>query len=151
MRLVTRGDLDGLTCGLLLQEVENIESVELVHPKDVQDGVTAITSQDILANLPYDARTGMWFDHHSSELDSEPPPPGFKGAYSMAPSAARVIADHYKSPKFARYADLPTIRIAWTLPSSRLTMCEIPRDGSCWAIRSTPAPASGGFGTTSRR
>ena len=39
MRLVTRGDLDGLTSALLLQEVENLESVELVHPKDVQDGL----------------------------------------------------------------------------------------------------------------
>jgi hypothetical protein len=104
MRLITRGDLDGLTCALLLQEVEDLESVELAHPKDVQDGRVNITSNDILANLPYDGRVGLWFDHHSSESDS--PPPGFKGAYSIAPSAARVIADHYKSPKTERYAEL---------------------------------------------
>ena len=104
MRLITRGDLDGLTCALLLQEVENIENVDLAHPKDVQDGVVNITSDDILANLPYDARVGLWFDHHSSEAAA--PPAGFKGAYSVAPSAARVIADHYKSPKFDRYKEL---------------------------------------------
>lgn len=104
MRLITRGDLDGLTCALLLQEVEDIETVELAHPKDVQDGVVQITSNDILANLPYDDRVGLWFDHHSSESDA--PPPGFKGAYSIAPSAARVIADHYQSPKFERYSKL---------------------------------------------
>jgi hypothetical protein len=104
MRLITRGDLDGLTCALLLQEVENLENVDLAHPKDVQDGVVNITENDILANLPYDARVGLWFDHHSSEADA--PPPGFKGAYSVAPSAARVIADHYRSPKFDRYAQL---------------------------------------------
>src|SRR6266571_2679036 len=104
MRLVTRADLDGLTCALLLQEVENIESVELVHPKDVQDGVVELSSNDVMANLPYDGRVGLWFDHHSSEQDE--PPPGFKGAYAPAPSAARVIADHYQSPKFARYSDL---------------------------------------------
>lgn len=104
MRLITRGDLDGLTCALLLQEVEDIENVDLAHPKDVQDGVVNITNDDILANLPYDGRVGLWFDHHSSEQAA--PPPGFKGAYSIAPSAARVIADHYKSPKFARYGEL---------------------------------------------
>ena len=104
MRLITRGDLDGLTCALLLQEVEDIESIDLVHPKDVQDGVVNITQNDILANLPYDSRTGLWFDHHSSEVDEAPA--GFKGAYAIAPSAARVIADHYGSPKFGRYREL---------------------------------------------
>jgi hypothetical protein len=53
MRLITRGDLDGLTCALLLQEVENIEEVRLAHPKDVQDGKVDVTSNDILTNLPF--------------------------------------------------------------------------------------------------
>jgi hypothetical protein len=121
MRLVTRGDLDGLTCALLLQEVENIESVELVHPKDVQDGVVELFSNDVMANLPYDGRVGLWFDHHSSEQDA--PPPGFKGAYAPAPSAARVIAGHYRSTKFARYDDL----LAETdrLDSAQLTMDDV--------------------------
>lgn len=106
MRLVTRGDLDGLTCAILLHEVEQIEEVVLAHPKDVQDGKVDITSNDILANLPYDSRAGMWFDHHSSQASEAERPEGFKGAYSIAPSAARVIADHYKSPKFQRFATL---------------------------------------------
>jgi len=81
MRLVTRGDLDGLTCALLLQEVEAIDSVALAHPKDVQDGRTEITSNDILANLPYDSRVGLWFDHHASQQSQADRPEGFKGAY----------------------------------------------------------------------
>ena len=67
MRLVTRGDLDGLTSALLLQEVENLESVELVHPKDVQDGKVDVTPEDVLANVPFVPGCGLWFDHHSSE------------------------------------------------------------------------------------
>ena len=105
MRLITRGDLDGLACALLLQEVEHLESVELAHPKDVQDGKVEVTSKDILANLPYDPRCGVWFDHHASERD-EAAPGTFKGKYAQAPSAARVIWNHYKSPKFERYEDL---------------------------------------------
>lgn len=102
MRLVTRADLDGLTCAVLLQEVEKIESVEFAHPKDVQDGKVAITANDILANLPHDDRAGMWFDHHLSQADRAAPG-SFKGAYSIAPSAARVIAEHYRHPSFERH------------------------------------------------
>jgi nanoRNase/pAp phosphatase (c-di-AMP/oligoRNAs hydrolase) len=104
MRLITRADLDGLTCAILLQEVENIEQVDFAHPKDVQDGKVAITKNDILANLPHDARVGMWFDHHVSQAGNSAA--GADGAFAVKPSAARVIVDHYKSPKFARYEEL---------------------------------------------
>ena len=48
MRLVTRSDFDGLTCAVLLKEVEQIDSVEFVHPKDIQDGRIKVGANDIL-------------------------------------------------------------------------------------------------------
>ena len=105
MRLVTRADLDGLTSAILLQEVVPIESVEFAHPKDVQDGKYPIGPDDILANLPYDSRAALWFDHHLSQVD-EGTHAGIKGRFALAPSAARVIADHYQSPRFDRFAEL---------------------------------------------
>lgn len=105
MRLITRADLDGLTSAILLQEVEPIDQVDFAHPKDVQDGKVAIDGNDILANLPYDARAALWFDHHASQADAAWNPE-MRGNFEIAPSAARVIADHYKSERFARYADL---------------------------------------------
>jgi hypothetical protein len=105
MRLITRADLDGLTCALLLREVEPIEQVDFAHPKDVQDGKVEVTANDILANLPYDERAALWFDHHVSQADFSWNPE-MKGAYDVAPSAARVIANHYKSEKFAKYQEL---------------------------------------------
>lgn len=143
MRLITRGDLDGLTCALLLQEVESIESVDLVHPKDVQDGVVNITSNDILANLPYDSRTGLWFDHHSSE--AEEAPPDFKGAYAIAPSAARVIAGHYASPKFERYHEL--LDDTDRLDAAQLTIDDV-RNPQRWILLGytlDPRTGLGGF------
>jgi hypothetical protein len=104
MRLVTRADLDGLTCAILLSEVEKIDDVDFAHPKDVQDGKVELTKNDILANLPFDERAAMWFDHHISQADASWN--DFAGAYDVAPSAARVIANHYKSPKFERYGEL---------------------------------------------
>lgn len=118
MRLVTRADLDGLTCAILLQEVEDIERVDFAHPKDVQDGKLELTSNDILANLPYDERAGMWFDHHLSQVD-EGTRTDIKGAFGLAPSAARVVAEHYKSPKFDRFAEL--LEATDRLDSAQLT------------------------------
>ena len=107
MRLITRADLDGLTSAILLQEVESIDEVDFAHPKDVQDGKVAVSSNDILANLPYDERAALWFDHHVSQSDAAWNPE-MRGNFEVAPSAARVIADHYKSDKFDRFADLLT-------------------------------------------
>jgi hypothetical protein len=93
-----------LTCAILLSEVEQIDEVDFAHPKDVQDGKATLSKNDILANLPFDERAGLWFDHHISQADASWN--DFAGAYDVAPSAARVIANHYKSPKFARYENL---------------------------------------------
>ncbi len=105
MRLLTRADLDGLTSAILLQEVEPIDEIDFAHPKDVQDGKIDISANDILANLPFDERAALWFDHHASQVDASWNA-GMKGSFEIAPSAARVIADHYKSDKFARFTEL---------------------------------------------
>ena len=95
MRVVTRSDMDGLVSAVLLKEVEDIDEISFVHPKDVQDGKVEITHNDILANIPYDPRCGMWFDHHSSEETRTEGIKEFKGAIEIAPSAARVIYKYY--------------------------------------------------------
>lgn len=52
-RLVTRSDFDGLVCAVLLKELDLIDEVKFVHPKDVQDGLVDIKQGDIITNLPY--------------------------------------------------------------------------------------------------
>jgi hypothetical protein len=52
-RLVTRSDFDGLVCGVLLKELNLIDEITFVHPKDMQDGKIAISGRDITTNLPY--------------------------------------------------------------------------------------------------
>jgi nanoRNase/pAp phosphatase (c-di-AMP/oligoRNAs hydrolase) len=94
-RLVTRSDFDGLVCAVLLRVLDMIDEITFVHPKDVQDGVTEITGRDILTNLPFAPGAHLVFDHHHSETLRN------KGDRSNhiidpdAPSAARVIYDHY--------------------------------------------------------
>jgi len=103
MRLVTRGDLDGLTASVLISEMEQIDEILLVHPQDITDHKIEITANDILANLPYDSRVGMWFDHHAHTVM---PDGAYHGSYAVAPSVARVIYDYYASDQLKRFASL---------------------------------------------
>ncbi|WP_333609258.1 exopolyphosphatase [Arsukibacterium sp.] len=93
-RLVTRSDFDGLVCAAILKELDLIDDILFVHPKDMQDGSIAITDRDITTNLPYVKEAHLAFDHHLSEtLRNE------KAANHIidpaAPSAARVVYDYY--------------------------------------------------------
>jgi oligoribonuclease NrnB/cAMP/cGMP phosphodiesterase (DHH superfamily) len=140
MRLVTRADLDGLTSAILLQEVVPLERVEFAHPKDVQDGKLEIGGDDILANLPYDARAGLWFDHHLSQVDHGTRG-GVKGKFALAPSAARVIAEYYQSPRFERYADL--LEATDRLDAAQLTRDDVTNPKGWVLIGFTLDPRSG--------
>jgi len=94
-RLVTRSDFDGLVCGVLLKELNLIDEIKFVHPKDMQDGKIEISDRDITTNLPYVPGAHLVFDHHLSEtlrIDSKP------DNYIIdpdAPSAARVVYNYY--------------------------------------------------------
>lgn len=95
-RLVTRSDFDGLICAVLFRELDMIGDITFVHPKDMQDGTVAIGPNDITTNLPYTAEAHMVFDHHSSEkLRNADVMPNNYIMDSKAPSAARVVYDHF--------------------------------------------------------
>jgi nanoRNase/pAp phosphatase (c-di-AMP/oligoRNAs hydrolase) len=95
-RLVTRSDFDGLVCGMLLKELDLIDEITFVHPKDMQDGKVAITSRDITTNLPYVPGCHLAFDHHASEtLRNGPEARPNHIIVPDAASAARVVYDHY--------------------------------------------------------
>ncbi|MDP9191143.1 MAG: exopolyphosphatase [Acidobacteriota bacterium] len=95
MRLVTRGDLDGLTSAVIITMKESIDDILLVHPQDITDKTVEIGPNDVLANIPYDPRCGLWFDHHLLTDSNERPSEGFKGRHRLAPSAARVVYEYY--------------------------------------------------------
>ena len=94
-RLVTRSDFDGLVCAVLLKELDLIDEIKFVHPKDMQDGKIAITDRDITTNLPYVAGAHLAFDHHLSETIRNTGERSNHLIDANAPSAARVVYDHY--------------------------------------------------------
>ena len=54
---------------MMLRELDLIDDIKFVHPKDVQDGKVELSDNDITTNLPFDHRVAIAFDHHESEID----------------------------------------------------------------------------------
>ena len=107
-RLVTRSDFDGLACAMMLRDLDLVDEIKFVHPKDVQDGKIELTKSDITTNLPYDPRVGLAFDHHESEMDRlKATETGGKLIIDpKACSAARVVYDYYGGKKtFKKISD----------------------------------------------
>lgn len=94
-RLVTRSDFDGLVCAVLMKELELIDDILFVHPKDMQDGKVAVTANDITTNLPYVEGVHLAFDHHASETVRNQGQRDNHIIDPNAPSAARVVYDYY--------------------------------------------------------
>lgn len=94
-RLVTRSDMDGLVCGVILKELGIIDEITFAHPKDMQDGTIDITDNDITTNLPYVEGVYLAFDHHDSEEKRVEGNPDNHIIDIDAPSAARVVYDFF--------------------------------------------------------
>jgi oligoribonuclease NrnB/cAMP/cGMP phosphodiesterase (DHH superfamily) len=120
MRIVTRPDFDGIVCAVLLYEALDVRApVIWVEPNDMQKGLIQIQKGDIIANLPYDERCALWFDHHYTNQIAGP----FKGAFKIAPSAAGIIYQYFKG-KFQRdYREL--VQAADKIDSANLTLEEV--------------------------
>lgn len=94
-RLITRSDMDGLVCGILLKELDLIDDITFAHPKDMQDGLVDVGPDDITTNLPYVEGVFMAFDHHASEVERVGKTLDNHVIDEKAPSAARVVYDYF--------------------------------------------------------
>ncbi|MEM7650763.1 MAG: exopolyphosphatase [Pseudomonadota bacterium] len=94
-RLITRSDMDGLVCGILLKELDLIDDVTFAHPKDMQDGLIDVGPNDITTNLPYVEGVYLAFDHHASETERVKGNPDNHIIDANMPSAARVVYDYF--------------------------------------------------------
>ena len=120
MRIVTRPDFDGVVCAVLLIDALGIkEPVKWVEPSALQRGQVEIRKGDIIANLPYDDKCTLWFDHHYTNQVDHP----FKGAFKIAPSAAGIIFEHYQDRFKRDYSELVTATDK--IDSADLTLDEV--------------------------
>lgn len=125
MRLVTRSDFDGLACGTILCKRGIVDDFLFIHPKNIQDGEIEITPQDVLTNVPFDPRAGLWFDHHSSEISRVDTEGNFVGMCDPeALSCARLVYNYYDGAK--KYPELAEmIDFVDRVDSAHLTVDEV--------------------------
>ena len=100
-RLVTKCDLDGLACGLLLKEMALIDRIAFAHPRDIESGRLAITADDITAGLPYRETAHLAFDHYPSRAATTSNTGNLVLDQRMS-STSRVIYHHYGREHFQR-------------------------------------------------
>ena len=94
-RFVTRADLDGLACAVMLEELELIDEMRFVHAQDVLDGSVEITERDITANLPYSAAAHRAFEYGPHALTRNTAHLRNHVIDPHATSAARLMWLHY--------------------------------------------------------
>ncbi|WP_300672438.1 exopolyphosphatase [Desulfoluna sp.] len=93
MRIVTRPDFDGVVCAVVLEESLTLTEPTLwVEPNDMQRGTVEIRPGDVIANLPFDSRCSLWFDHHATNRVELP----FDGAFDVVPSAAGLVWKYWR-------------------------------------------------------
>jgi nanoRNase/pAp phosphatase (c-di-AMP/oligoRNAs hydrolase) len=132
-RLVTRSDFDGLVCAALLKELDILDEIKFVHPKDMQDGLVEITDRDITTNLPYVPGVRLAFDHHESETLRIEESPENHIIVPGALSAARVVYDHFGgAERFERVSD--EIMDAVDKADSALFSLDEIKDPSGWIL-----------------
>ena len=147
-RLITRSDFDGLVCAAILRELQMLDDILLVHPKDMQDGLIEVTSRDIITNLPYVEGCHLCFDHHCSEavrngnvvrqnliLDPD------------ADSTARVLFNYFGGAERFPRISLEMMEAVDKADSARFTRDEIlaPRDWSMLNFIMDPRTGLGRF------
>ena len=124
-RLVTRSDFDGLVCAVLLNELEMIDDIRFVHPKDMQDGKIEISERDITTNLPYVRGAHLSFDHHLSETIRNVGEQKNHVIDPKAPSAARVVHDYYGGKKVFQNISDEMMEAVDKADSAQFTLDEI--------------------------
>ncbi|MBR1443154.1 MAG: exopolyphosphatase [Firmicutes bacterium] len=144
-RLITRSDFDGLVCAMILKELDLIDDIKFVHPKDMQDGKIEVSDRDISTNLPYVPGIHLAFDHHLSETIRTG---GKKDNHIIdpdAPSAARVVYEYYGGKdKLPRITD-EIMEAVDKADSAQFTMEEI-LNPTGWVLLSYLMDARTGLG-----
>lgn len=143
MKILTRGDLDGLTSTVLITIAESVTEMRFAHPKDVQDGKVKVDKDDIIVNLPFVPGCGKWFDHHVSEEQKLEKQGKFEGAFAVAPSAARVVYGYYKKhqAEFDKFKEL--LEATDRLDSGQLTRDEVEKPTGWILLGLTLDPRTG--------
>ena len=145
-RLITRSDFDGLVCAMILKELDMIDDIKFVHPKDMQDGKVKVTSRDISTNLPYVPGVHLSFDHHLSEKTRMDNKVHRNHIFDPnAPSAARLVYEYFNGSVRLKKVSKEIMAAVDKSDSARFTKEDV-LNPSKWVLLNYIMDARSGFG-----
>jgi hypothetical protein len=112
--IVTHNDFDGVGSAAICAWAFDIEDVRFAGPMTISRAEIPITKADIVCDLPYPLECGMWFDHHTGNLDEVKlrgiDPTTIPGRFAPELSCVRVIFNYFSEKDelpedYARLAD----------------------------------------------
>ena len=127
IRIITRPDFDGVVCAAMILEALEKEAgfedipILWLEPSQIQHGNVEIQEGDIMANLPYDVRCSVWFDHHvSNDMEKK-----IEGLFRIADSAAGLVYEYYKKKGMILQDFDALIRETDIIDAARLTRDQV--------------------------
>lgn len=66
--IITHNDFDGVVSTVICSYVFKIDLIKFAGPSTISRAQITITEDDIVCDLPYPLKCGLWFDHHEGNL-----------------------------------------------------------------------------------
>lgn len=133
--IITHNDFDGVGSAAICSWAYDIETVRFAGPMAISRAEIPITKADIVCDLPYPLECGMWFDHHTGNLEEVKlrgiDPATIPGRFSPELSCVRVIFNYFSKgdelpADFARLADEADTIDSFTYKDIEDWRCETP-------------------------
>jgi oligoribonuclease NrnB/cAMP/cGMP phosphodiesterase (DHH superfamily) len=98
-RIITHNDMDGVVSAAICSFVFPIDDIQFAGPNDIIRGQISATEKDIVCDLPYPLRCGLWFDHHEGNaLDlryRNIEVTAIAGRFAPKASCSRVVYEYF--------------------------------------------------------
>jgi hypothetical protein len=97
---VTHDDFDGVVSAALCSVAERIDDFRFSGPVSILDPGLEVTSDTIVCDLPHHPAAGLWFDHHTGNLEDYRlkggDPEVVRDTFREEKSCARVVYRYYQ-------------------------------------------------------
>lgn len=104
-KIVTHDDFDGVVSAALCGLANGIDHVRFAGPVSVLDAGLEVDACTILCDLPHHPAAGLWFDHHSGNLEDYRlkggDPEAVRDTFREEKSCARVVYGYYRERNVA--------------------------------------------------
>jgi hypothetical protein len=127
-QIIAHNDFDGVVSAAIISRALGIQRFMFAGPRQITQSRLTISEKDVVCDLPYPLRCGLWFDHHEGNIEEVRlrgiDPSAIPGRAEPRDSCARVVYDYF-GPK----AELPefyaeTVREADVLDSFKFSSIE---------------------------